>query len=310
MACLAAVLALGAISAACQPQPGTGPEANANANANAPAANANTTTLGVNPNAVINVREPERYSATYVLKADTPGNAIGGFIPQISADVSRNGGDHRIAVKLPTGEDVIFLDKTDKRYVIQPAKKQYAELTQETTGFEVQRVMTPGQLVSYLEKQRGYERVGDDTVNGRPAEKFRYAATAATGTQAGDVKNESFVFVDKATGLPLRADLNFDLTGNVQGIKSLRIVAEMRDIKTDVDPATFEVPQGYRKATPEEVRQQIDAIARFAALFASQFLANAATSGSPAAGASPSMSPGLPAAGSPSPGGSISPSPR
>ncbi len=282
---LVAALALMIATNACQQQQSstetvtnTNVNANANVNANTPpiAANANlNANVAVDPNTVINAREPERYRATYVLSAETPGNPIGGILPKITAEVARNGADHRVAINIPTGGQIIFLDHENKRYVIQPGKKQYAELNAETTGFDVQRLMTPGQLVSYLGQQRGYERVGDEQLNGRSADKYRYANTAKTNSQVGDVKNEAFVYVDKETGLPLRSEILTETSGSVQGIKNLKIITEMRDINTNVDAQLFELPQGYSKATPEQVQQQMQAIARVVATFAGPLLNNA-----------------------------------
>ena len=73
-------------------------------------------------------------------------------------------------------------------------------------------------------------------MNGRTALKYRYARTAQTQTTAGEVKTESFIYVDKDTGLPLRAELFSEASGNVQGVKGAKVVAEMRDISTNVDP--------------------------------------------------------------------------
>jgi hypothetical protein len=238
--------------------------------------------MAVDPNSVINAREPERYRATYVLSAETPGNAIGSIIPKLTAEVAKNGADQRVAINLPTNEQIIFLDHANKRYVIQPARKQYAELNAETTGFDVQRLMTPGQLVTYLSKQSGVERIGDEQLNNRSAEKYRYASTAKTNTQAGDVKNETYVYVDKDTGLPLRSEILTQASGNVQGIKQLRIIAELSNIQTDVNPQLFELPQGFTKATPEQVQQQMQAIARVVATFAGPLLNSAAGSSSSA----------------------------
>ncbi len=273
---IVALALLSAAISACQQQPAPTTNINTNASANTPpitTASVNTN-IAVDPGTVINAREPERYRATYVLSAETPGNAIGGLLPKITAEVARNGADHRVAVNIPTGGQIIFLDRADKRYIIQPSKKQYAELTTETTGFDVQRLMTPGQLVTYLGKQRGVERVGDEQINGRSADKYRYANTARTNSQAGDVKNEAFVYVDKETGLPLRSEILTETSGNVQGIKNLKIIAEMRDIQTDVDSQLFELPQGYSKASPEQVQQQMQAIARVVATFAGPLLGN------------------------------------
>ena len=58
----------------------------------------------------------------------------------------------------------------------------------------------------------------------------------------------------------MRAELNAESSGDVKGVKAARVVAEMRDIKTDVDPAMFQPPAGYDQVPPEKVRQQIDAL--------------------------------------------------
>jgi hypothetical protein len=56
-----------------------------------------------------------------------------------------------------------------------PDKKQYAELTPEAVGFEIRRMMTPGQLVDQVKSLKGMERVGDDTYNNREVVKYKYA---------------------------------------------------------------------------------------------------------------------------------------
>lgn len=156
--------------------------------------------------------------------------------------------------------------------------------------------MTPGQLVARIDQLKGVERVGEETMNGRTAEKYRYANTTNTSTSAGEVKSEAFVYVDKETGLPLRAELFSEASGNVQGVKGARIVAEMRDITTTIDDSLFQVPAGLNKVPPEQVRQQIDAFTNTVAALVKALLSNmnnaAATSAaSPALTASPAASP-------------------
>jgi hypothetical protein len=156
--------------------------------------------------------------------------------------------------------------------------------------------MTPGQIVSYLDKLKGVERVGEETVNGRVAEKYRYATTANTSTSAGQVSAEAFVFVDKDTGLPLRSELYTEASGDVKGVKGAKIVAEMRDITTTVDQTLFQVPPGMNKVPPEQVRAQIESITNTVAAALRILLSNMssstpATSASPALTASPALSP-------------------
>lgn len=304
---LAVILAFGMAGVACQPQPAANTNANA-ANANAGvAANVNASpTTSAGP--VINTREPDKYSATLVLTAQTTGGERAVAIPQVSVDVARSGADRRLSFKLPSGEQIIYLDHADKHYIIAPDRKQYAELTPQDVGFQMGKLMTPGQIVAYLSQQRGYERVGDDQVNGRTADKYRYVGVAQTGTQAGDVKTETYVYVDKDTGLPLRSELNSEATGNVQGVKGLRVVEEMRDIKTDVDPSLFDVPQGYNKVSEEQVRQQVQAVTAAVTAVVGALLKNVNTQGgTTTTTTTTTTTSSSPAAASPSPTASAKP---
>ena len=213
--------------------------------------------------------------------------------PTLSAEVARSGADRRVSFKLPDGSDLVYLEKAGTHIVIAPARKQYAELTPEATGFQLWNLMTPGQLVARLEKLQGVEQIGEESVNGRPAMKYRYRHVASTNTQAGSVSTEAFVFVDKETGLPLRSELYTEASGNVQGVKGAKVVAEMRDISMIVDPTLFEVPLGFSKVPPAQVKQQIDALTNTAAslikaLMSNMSTANTAPASSPAATSSPS----------------------
>jgi hypothetical protein len=231
--------------------------ANTNVNANATGANVNAATAP----STIAAREPDTYKATIVFTAQTEGGDRTVGIPTLTADVARSGADRRLSFKLPDGSDLVYLEKGGVQYGIAPARKQYAELTPEATGFQLHRLMTPGQLVAHLDRLQGLESVGEEQLNGRTALKYRYARTAQTQTSAGEVKTESFVYVDKDTGLPLRAELFSEASGNVQGVKGANVVAEMRDISTTVEPSLFEIPAGFNKVPEAQVRQQVDAVA-------------------------------------------------
>lgn len=229
---------------------------NINANANVAPANANTETAP----STLAAREPDRYRATLVFSAQTEGGEKTIGIPTLSAEVAKNGADRRLSFKLPDGSDLIYLDHNGTPYAILPARKQYAELTPEATGFQLRKLMTPGQVVAYLDRLQGIQFVGEEQQSGRTALKYRYERTSQTKTSAGDVKTESFVYIDKDTGLPLRAEIFSEASGNVQGVKSAAFVAEMRDINTEPDLSLFDVPTGYSKIPEAQVRQQVDAI--------------------------------------------------
>jgi len=262
---LIAAVAVAAVAAsACQQATETNANAgntNATVNVNsATSANMTTSTITTNTGQSIEAREPDKYSATMVATLATTGQqqAKG----QAEVRVERNGSDRRYSVTLPLYGELIFLDKADKRYVVMPARKQYAELTQELTGVNMDQVrsMTPGQLVAYVARQQGVERVGEETLNNRQAVKYKVAGRAQTQTSAGQVQGETYIYVDKETGLPLRIEGFGQSTGSVQGVTGGNIVVETRDLKTDVNPSDFEIPQDYAKLTPEQVRQQVQQI--------------------------------------------------
>jgi hypothetical protein len=293
LAGLSYLIAIAVFGIACQRTTDTNTNTNINTNLSAnanlsPAANAN-----VSPGELSGVasREPEQYRANLVLSAETEGGEKTIGIPTLSAEIARNGVDRRVAFKLPDGSDLIYLEKGEQHLVLLPARKQYAELTPESTGIQFQKLMTPGQLVGKLENLKGLERVGEETVNGRTAEKYRYTHTTNTKTSAGEVNAEAYIFVDKDTGLPLRSELFAETSGNVQGMKGAKIVAEMRDITTTIDTAWFDVPAGYNKVPPQQVRQQISALANMAGAVLRSVLGNMNVQASPAATAAPTSSP-------------------
>jgi hypothetical protein len=261
---------------ACQPMTNSNSNANSNANANSPITNENFNANSDDKSGpVINAREPEKYSATLAFSMETEGGdkAIG--IPSLAVQVARNGDDRRVEFKLPDGSPLVYLDHNNKHYVILPARKQYAELTQEATGIQIHKLITPGQLVEDLKKIKGVERAGEGPMAGRSAEKYRYSTTTNTNTKAGEVKAEAFVYVDKETGLPLRAEMLAESSGDIKGVKGARVVAEMRDIKTDIAATLFEPPTGYEQVAPEKVRQQIDALTGAVAAILKAMMASA-----------------------------------
>ena len=282
--------------------------------ARGPAANANVNTninTNINANAVANTninantapstiaaREPDSYRATIVFTAETEGGdkAIG--IPTLSADVAKNGADRRLSFKLPDGSDLVYLEHNGVQYGIAPARKQYAELTPEATGFQIQKLMTPGQLVAYLDRLQGIQLAGEEQMNGRTALKYSYAKTAETKTSAGEVHTESFIYVDKDTGLPLRAELFSEASGNIKGVKGAKVVAEMRNIQTNPDPSLFEIPAGMNKVPEAQVRAQVDAVTNTVAAVLRTLLQNMNSAPRPP---SPTASPTISPVTSPSP---------
>jgi hypothetical protein len=299
----ACLLALALSGAGCQTTTDT---VNTNTTTTNTSINSNTSTTTTTSTDTIDVREPDTYTAKLTVKIEgTGGTTIP--IPPLQANVGKNGADSRVAVDLPGGTQAIYLDKGDKHYVILPAKKQYAELNPTSTGLDWQRLMTPGQVVQQLKKTTGVQKVGDDQFNGRSVTKYRLAGVAKTGQgAAGDVAADSFVYVDKDTGLPLHSETFTQTSGGdkAQSIQ-FKTVTEMSDISTTANAADFELPAGFSKIPDEQVRAQVDKVEAALIKILPQLLGlgqGTGTASVPSAspGASPMTSPGS----SPRPGAS------
>jgi len=248
---------------------------NININSNVTPTNTNANTTGASG---VETKEPDVYTATVTLKFETLGDQKMP-LPMLQANVARSGEDRRMEFSLPGGEKLIYLDKGGKQFVISPNRKQYAELTKEALGFEVRRLLMPGEIVNQVKNIKGVERVGEEQVSGRTVIKYRYGATANTGTQAGQVNTESFVYVDKETSLPLRSETVSQSSGNVQGMNGIKVGTEMSNITTTADASLFAEPTDYKKVAPEEVKQQVNLVFNAAAAIVGQLMRSAQTTG-------------------------------
>jgi len=275
---------------ACQPQPATNTTNTTNSTTNinsSNTSNANAGTTSESSGLTIETKEPDQYSATVTMKLQVTGNQPINT-PPFTADFARSGANQRITFKIGN-DSVTYLDRGDKRYVILPNRKQYAELDAQSTGFDVPKFMTPAQIINQVKRVSGCENAGEESFGGRNAVKYRCTAAAKTATQAGDVKSESFIYVDKDTGLPLHTESVVSSSGQVGGESSVKIVTEMSNLQTSVPADTFNEPTGMSKIDPQQVRSQVEAILKAAAIFAQGMMQSNSTTSTPAA--SPSSSP-------------------
>jgi hypothetical protein len=255
-------------------------------------ANANANVAG--PGSAVDAREPSEYQATVKLSLQTMGSGQQQVnTPPIGARVARSGNDRVMEFNLPTNEKVIFLDKGGTNYMILPNRRQYAELTKEALGFEVRRMMMPDQMVNQAKSVPGMKLVGEEMVNGRQATKFSYAAVANTNTAAGTVATDSYMLIDKETGLPLRTEtISQSQSGaNVQGVSGVRVITEMTDITTTPDKTMFDLPTDYQKIDPETVKANVSLIFNAVAALIGQAMTQARPAGNANSTATPTVSP-------------------
>ena len=251
------------------------------ANANSNLANSNSTSTIT----VSEANEPSEYQATVGIRLEGIGNQPNRALPNLTAKVARSGNDRRMEFTMPAGGRVIYLDRAGTNYLILPDMKQYAELNKESLGFDVRRMLMPEEIVKQVRAVPGVQRVGEEQYQGRDVIKYRYGAVANTNTNAGQVTTESFLYVDKATGLPLHSEtVSQSQSGqNVQGFTGVRVITDITDISTTATPDLFAEPTGMQKVESEQLRAQVNMVFNAIGAMLAQMMNQTQTAASPAA---------------------------
>jgi len=264
LAILLIALATVALSACATPPANSNAVSNSKMNTNAAGVmNANNNTAAVSTNAFA-TKEPEQYSLTMSITGQGTANNKQATLQPQTIEFARLNTDRRWTVTLLLVGQVTYLEKPEMRYLILPSRTQYVELSPDALGFQLGNMMTPSAMVEHLKPRTQYENLGTETINGRTATKYRFVGETDTHTQAGTVQSDTYVYIDEATGLLLRADLNFASSsgGTANG------VLETRDINLNPDPKLFSLPTGYKKMTTEELKEQIQSFIQFIRVFA------------------------------------------
>ncbi|HSB10290.1 MAG TPA: hypothetical protein VLM38_12455 [Blastocatellia bacterium] len=206
------------------------------------------------PTAVIEAREPDAYSVVTTINVQPTGNAPQTSIPPLQFRFARLGTDRRLSFNLPepVGE-VIYIEKSPLKYLIFPSRNQYVELDPNELGFQLGELMSPASVIARLKERGRYETMGTETINGRVAIKYRFAGSADTHTKAGTAQADSIVYVDQQTGVPLRSEIETTTSSGA----GARIVTSADELKFTADNSMFEIPNGMKKVTSTELKQQV-----------------------------------------------------
>lgn len=225
---------------------------------------------------IIESKEPDKYEAKVTMKFEAVGESKGAQLPAITAMVARDGDNRKIEFNAPNNQNFAYIDTTGNNILVLPSRKQYANINRESVGFDMRRFMTPDNMVKNLKQLKGVEKVGEEKFNGRDAVKYKYDSLTDTKTKAGEVETESYILVDKETGLPLRTETVLESKNKqVQGFSGIRLVTEMSDIKTDVGEDTFKVPADYKEVEEAQIRGQVNLVFNAAMMVIQQLMQSA-----------------------------------
>lgn len=192
-----------------------------------------------------NVLEPDRYLVR--LTATLEGK--GATAQSLSFTFAKLGADRLWSFQL-TQTPITYLEKSGLKYLVVPTLGRYAEIMPGESGLQPSELMTPNLAWARL-KSRPAEHLGVEPVNGRTAVKYSFRPASA-----GADKSE-FLLVDQETGLAIRSELNpvgeKDASGN-------RLIVDARDLQLNPDSRQFDVPEGMKKVTAEQLRPQIKSL--------------------------------------------------
>ncbi|MEK6299577.1 MAG: hypothetical protein AABO41_02555 [Acidobacteriota bacterium] len=188
------------------------------------------------------VLEPERYfvNVTATLESKNASQQ------SLSFSFAKLGADRRWSLQ-STQSPVIYLEKSGLKYLVFPALGQYAEIMPGEAGFHPGELMTPNLAWDRL-KSRPAEKLGVEPVNGRTAVKYSFRPVTA------DAEKSEFLLVDQETGLAIRSELSPAREKEPSGN---RLVVDARDLQLNPDSRQFDVPQGMKKVSADQLKSQI-----------------------------------------------------
>ena len=194
------------------------------------------------PGQAIPAREPEQYRATLTLKLANK--------TALTAEVARNGTDRRLDFKLPDGAKLIYLYQTDRLFLIAPNQQIYAEQEGPAGNFTLPSTLDPERLVQQLQADARYIPAGEAKFANRAAAKYGYTGGVA-----------SFVYLDKATGLPLHVEM----AQMRAGTSVLPTTIELSGLSEDIPLKYFNEPREMRQVEAAQMQEMFARLLQTAA---------------------------------------------
>ena len=206
-------------------------------------------------------KEPTRYQANIVIEtvAVDKQNAALGPLGSTTQFVARDGDRRRLDYEPLPGVKAVIINTREGDFLLLPAQKVYTVVrpekptTRKTSGSETAAAeqsledFSPDKLLNPQLPGARYENLGAETVNGRPATKFRNTVTVTLNGQTRTT--ETLLWVDDVLGLPIKEE-------TLATAEGLRRTLEYRDIKTEVAATLFEIPKDYRQISQTELQQR------------------------------------------------------
>ena len=198
-------------------------------------------------------KEPEKYAAQIVFQSKLAPNAAN--IVEQTYFVAREAMNRRLDFELGKTK-ITNLQLSDKRQIISlPDKKVYTELdaSDEKMFIGESPELSLEQLLNAKPQGATFRKIGAETINGRATTKYRLDYGAIR--EAPEARTETVVWIDETLGLPIKTEVVALENNQPNGAIS---TVELREIKPEVEPKTFDVPKDFRQITFAEMQKLIN----------------------------------------------------
>jgi outer membrane lipoprotein-sorting protein len=201
-------------------------------------------------------KEPERYQATRIITTVEYRNGSADSAPEtvIAKMLIARDGEKRREEYNSAEATTVFLEIPTGRFVLLPSKKLYADLSLASSDLDSQSdfrsEFSPERLLNETRAPTHYEKLGAETVDGRITTKYR--VTTADSTNGPEDGSVTLIWIDESFGMPIRSE-----TISAGGDHSTKLTVELRDLKRDVDPRLFDLPNDYKKADYRQLQAVI-----------------------------------------------------
>jgi len=184
-------------------------------------------------------KEPQRYQAVRTITSNGKDNGE----PVVTKTlIAREGSMRREEYETHGGHTVVFLEIPQGKFVLLPAAKLVAAMTDSPEAEEgaSRSELSTDFLLNQTPTETRYQRLGPEAVSGRGATKYRVLTRSAATEVTPDT--QTLIWIDDELGIPVRSET----TSNAEG-GAVTSKMELSDIRLNVDPNIFRLPADYRK---------------------------------------------------------------
>ena len=191
-------------------------------------------------------KEPDRYQATRIITSvDGEAGPIPPSVTRIL--IARDGDRRREDYDGDTDLRTSYLELPSGTFVLLPSEKLYADIKYASPRFalpgqpdDADADFFPERLLNETPGAARYEKLGLENLDGRTTTKYR--VTSGGAINETERQTVTLIWIDEGLGMPVRSETEVS-----DGNSHSKLIVELRDIKTQVDPSLFELPRDYRK---------------------------------------------------------------